>query len=360
MKKVKNGSQSNLGYYSEFITARAILNNLNDNGLDIHLNSLRDDPLKMIDDKISLYEEEKLYGVSISEINRQHESGVAMGNQIYKDCVSHDDLSSLIFNVILTGDSLKGQNKADVVVEIKNKVTDEKVDNIMASLKAYKGWNVNLANNTLISLFDNLGVELNGQDKERMKHLQNVRANIFKHWKSDDIDYIVADYGIDVANAVFPLFKTKFQKSIKVTDEQKALIKAGHDVIQKDITEMFVLLFKKAYSSNKEKMNNGFLELMGFDGSDDFYLAVKQRGAVKVLSNRHSEQYANMISSLQNDFSIALKYNEDTPSIIYLTFYDENNNLILKSNFSIGQTSRTGSSRTNLWVDFSPFSVDAV
>jgi hypothetical protein len=361
-EKVTSGMQAQLGYYSEYVTAQEIIRSLMSDNLSVSLNGSKSNPKSAIDKKVSEYRntiltiDPKLE----DEVARMEQQGYQMGQSIYSDAIiSSDDLILIHFNVILTGDSLKGKNKADVVVEITKQDTKEVIDNIMASLKAYKGWKINLANNTLTSFFTNLGVKLDSKSAEKLNHLQSVRARLWRFYVNDDFKGLKKSYGSKVASAVKPMFKTKYEKGTEPTAQHKKFIKAGHDVIQKDISNYFVGLLKNEYKKNKLGINKNILSLLGFDGTDDFYLAVKQRNKISVLSNRTSPMYKKLIEQIQSDFELVIRYKEKSPSIIYIDFYDVNKNKILNSEISVGQTASVGQSRTNWKVDFSQFKADA-
>lgn len=363
-EKVSQGMQAQLGYYSEYVTAQEIIKLLKENNISVSLNNSSSSPYKAISKKVTDYRTRilELDPELTPDVKSQEQQGQKMGQSIYSDAINNgEDIILLHFNVILTGDSLKGENKADVVVEITKQDTKEVVDNIMASLKSYKKWAINLANNTLVSFFNNIGVKLDKQVLSEMKRLSNVRANIWKFYKKDDFASVKKLYGTKVAMSVKPLFKTKFEPrpKNKATDAEKVIIKAGHDVMQREISNYFVNILRTEYKKNKTEINKRILILLGFDGSDDFYLAVKEKEKISVLSNRTSPMYNSMIEKMQSKFNMVIRYNEKSPSVIYMDFYDVNKKKILNSKITVGQTSSTGSSRTNWWADFKSFQSDA-
>jgi len=362
-ERVSAGLQSQLGYYSEYVTAQEIIKLLNQDKLSVALNGNKNGAYSKITKKVNDYRKIILSkDANIEdELVSQEQQGAKMGRVIYNDAIAtSSDLIMLHFNVVLTGDSLKGENKADVVVEITKQNTKEVVDNIMASLKSYKGWSINLANNTLTSFFDNLGVKLDQKVYNQLKHLQSVRHDVWKFYMNDDFAGLKQSFGVKVANEAKPMFNVKYKIKAKPTAEQKQYVKNAHDVIQKNISNFFVAQFEKEYKKNKKAINKKILVLLGFDGSDDFYLAVKQKEKISVLSNRTSDKYKVLIEQIQKDFDLVITYNENAPSVVKIDFYDVNGVKLLSSNISIGQTGSVGQSRTNWWVDFKPFKGDAV
>lgn len=361
-ERISQGMQSQLGYYSEYVTAQRIIDLMESQNLSVSLNGNSSNPSSAINKKVSDYRNHILSIDSSleSDVMSQEQQGARMGDSIYDDAIMvSDDLILLHFNVILTGDSLKGQNKADVVVEIKKQDTNEVIDNIMASLKSYKKWSINLANNTLTSFFDNIGVTLNKSDLNKLKQLQDVRRSVWRHYVNDDYNGLRKLYGNKVASKAKPLFKDKYVKKSKPTDQQKKYVKEAHDAIQRDISDYFVSLLTKEYNKNKKSINKKILALLGFDGTDDFYLAVKQKEKISVLSNRTSKKYKELIDRIQEHFELKIMYKSSAPTTINIEFYDVKGSKLLSSKISIGQTASVGQSRTNWWVDFKPFKSDA-
>lgn len=363
------GQQSKLGYYSEYITASELLRLLNDNNLKCEFQGSSkkaavnkcakhaNDYLKILNDITS-----QLDGSSkdkfISEIGRQEINGKKMAESIYNDAiVVSDDLAFLNFEVVLTGDALKGENKADVVLNITKDSKKDVVDSIMASLKSYKSWNVNLSNTTIMSFFANLGIPLKGNIANKMKLHQNIRAEIWKYYKANDFKSVSANYGPKVAKVVKPMFDGQGRKTATQKDKdtlQQAYLTYS-DIFLKD----FIRTFDGLYKKNKKSVNEKMLELLGFDNSDDFYLAVGNAKNVKVLSNRTSDSYKELVEQLNKNYNLKITYNPKNTSTMTVEFNDPKGNNLIKGTLAFGKTGSTGSTKINYFVDFSKFKKDA-
>ena len=132
-------SKSRLGYYSEYVCGVELAKLIESRGLNLpssssssSLNRVRQN---FVNNKLKTLSDFKKLG---SQIKRMEDAGKAMADKIFSDMLTETaDLKVTQFDITLTGDSLKGEGKADIILRARKKSKNEIVAEIAASLKAY-------------------------------------------------------------------------------------------------------------------------------------------------------------------------------------------------------------------------------
>jgi hypothetical protein len=372
---VNTGIQSKLGYLSEYVTAADLVKLLHANGLNVEFEGKRggsavkastkfkQDYLKGIRADINAMEPKKRKTFR-EQIKRQQNNGAAMAKRIYNDAIHQsEDLKFLTFAVKLTGYSLKGSNKADIAVEITKDKKKVVVDKIMASLKSYKGWKINVANTTVVSFLDNLGIDLPEDKKSNIKTQQDIRHFIWLLWNAKDPkaeQKITQTFNADVWQAVKPMFEDQLtEKLANPTEEQAGLLQNAYLAYADTFLTNFSNILNSHYVDNREEMNKNTLKLLGFDNSDDFYLAVNTREGVKVLSNRTSESYKKLVESLNTKYHMKFDYKLGNVSSMDVIFKAPDNSELIRGRMAFGKTKATESTKINYFINFISFKGEA-
>ena len=170
-------SKSRLGYYSEYVTGVELARIIEDNNFKLSSSSssalLNRARQNFLNTKLKTLSNFKTLS---SEVARMEAAGKAMANQIFSDMLMETaDLKVTQFDIQLTGDSLKGEGKADIVLKARKNSKGEILAEIAGSLKAYQQSRINLANNTLTSFF----TVLTGDGNFTSKALEKAQSIIF-------------------------------------------------------------------------------------------------------------------------------------------------------------------------------------
>jgi len=328
-KTEKVDLKSRMGYYSEFCTAYELSLVVDTNG-----GSLVGNSPSFLKNHRDTYKKNKLLGIEFpkttakkldAEILRQEDSGKAIAIQLWKDIkTSTEDLGFVDFEIVLTGESGKGITKADIEFIARKKGTKEVIDHIEASLKAYKGWSINVSNSTFTSWLINLVDPDIGGFSNKGSVDKKVGQFIKAHGLEKEMRQIQAYQSGEDSPA-------KLKKTIG-REKAKAII--DDEGIYIKVRNLMIKVFESEYKKRKSEINSNFVKLLGFDGADDLYLAVqtKSGGKVDVMSSRTSEAFNKILESLQNDFDIVFE-KDDSKVNTSISFYS-GKTLLFKSNFA--------------------------
>jgi len=356
------GLQAQYGYFSEFVTATSLAQHLYENNHDVVFRGKHGTNAVS-----SLLEYQKKYENYIRKVDDskkveekltiQKVRGSKMGSEIYKDAIhSSVDIPFLEFDVLLTGESGKGITKADVELVIKKQGDKEAIDTIYASLKSYKSWSINLANTTLVSFINRMKMKVSDWDMETIKTGQNIRQDITSIFLNDKIinkkKAISKKYSNAVWNAVKGWKPVSTRKEI--TREHKNMLQQAYLKHSVDFLPYFVDVLNKAYKKDRRNINDNFLDLMGFDGADDVYMAVGTIKNVQVVSSRNSAEFKKLLDDMigNKNLNIEFIHKKGNTSSIMVKVTDGFGNLIIAGTWSIGKTGSLGQAKINAFMDF--------
>lgn len=312
----KIDSKAHVGYYSEFKTAEELAKIIIASGGKLRT------PLELVQ---TLIQEKQalLYSLEkpsvLKEMERVESAARILAQQLFRDI----RVPGAEYEVELTGDSEKGKSKSDLVLIVYDSNGIE-VDRINASLKAYKGTNYNLANNTYTSFFAKLFEDTTEiretDDFRRLLELQRIIQTLIASGMSKD----------------------QARKESKKT--------------HLEVTELIARIFSKHYPSCKESVNRRLLSLLGLDSSGDFYGVFGETPNNQVvLSSRQSEPMKRVLQRLQNEFVIRFENDKQIKNTaLHLSEVNGEDILVAKVTFT-----DTGGNKpdckTNCFVNFKNF-----
>ena len=322
--------KSRMGYYSEFCTAYALSKLIKAEGMSLvgntpdQLKNIRDNykKNKLLDRKLNFGKDStKVPG----EIIRMEESGVALAVSIWKDMKQNiEDIEVVDFEIKITGESGKGITKADIELIARKKNSAQIVNHIEASLKAYKDWNINVSNSTFTSWIINLLAPDIGGFKTKTTVDSKVSEFIKRYGLEKQMRRIQELQSGENSPA-------KLKKTIGREEAKKILDDQG---VYIEVRNLMIDVFEKQYSSRKQEINDNFLKLLGFDGTDNVYLAV-QKGAgkkVSVLSSKSSKEFNQILSSLKKKFDI--EFEKSNKKVNTAVTFKADKKVLFKSNFA--------------------------
>lgn len=289
-------TKSRLGYYSEYVCGVALAKIIEDKGLKLPSSSTSSSLEKVrksfVDSKLkSLSNFKSLSG----EIKRMEDAGKAMADKIFSDMITETaDLKVTQFDIQLTGDSLKGEGKADIILRARKKSEGEVIKEIAASLKAYKSSSINLANSTLISFFASITGDKDFTSKALEKQQSIIFDTMVDAYLKDNKGKSKADATAFLANKNMSASDKK--KFSKYKNEGRRISKES----QIDTAKIMVSEFNKLYRSGKQKINNNLLKLIGMDGSDDFYAAIGEGKKMRVISSKQSPEMKKFLKDIRD------------------------------------------------------------
>jgi hypothetical protein len=397
----KPARQAYYGYLSEFATVSELVKIINENGFPVHL--CQKSSISSIEasnkSAISVAEKRTADFISLNkmdnpkekaELNRNLEAGKELAKAIFNDgIINIPDLAFCEFTVAHTGELLKKKSTADISLVI-NKQDDQKVvDEILASLKSYKTWKINLVNNTIVSFLNHTGLdEIIRKEKDgdalmdRIKADQDIRQNIHglitklinsKKTYNECKNEIIKLYSQEVWDIVQPTFqmsneeviKWKYHKPDRKKGEVKGTREKDWDLTLQEAFREWVKTsgitlknaMKKAHEKHTKEVNENILNLIGFTkGADDFYLAVKEKNNMKVVSSRTSKAYKKITDSLCEEFKLIFEYVDNkNPDKISLgvKFLTPKNELIIGGEITFSKSGSLSKTKTNFMLDFS-------
>ena len=353
--------KSRLGYYSEFVTAYelAVIIDKNKGKLTSRskINKLKADMNTRKNELMRLIPKNKQ-----DELRRQETAGKVIAKQMFEDLILNgkegNDYHTLEFDINLTGDSAKGVAKADIVLTVKRPSKKKIVDQIAASLKAYKSPNINLANSTFTSLLQ----KLSGDEEYENKALSKFESIIFsgmvdEYMKIKKIkDRKLAEETVGSGKEFLSKEGTTMFQKLKIAGRKAS--KDSH----KNVAKLIIKEFEDIYSKNKKMVNKNLVKLIGMDGEDDFYAAIGTAGKQKVLSSRQSKEMKAFLDSVkENKMNIVMKPSNSGNAIDVLILLDKEE--IAKSTISFtdtgvgsgGMTKSKGAGKTNFWFNVKTF-----
>lgn len=330
--------KSRLGYLSEYATGAALAHLIHGKGLRL---SARSEHMKMMNLYVKKRQEVEALGAEKSEIDRMEHAGYNMSNQIWTDILTNgEDLELLTFDIELTGDSAKGESKADLVLTITKDSEKQVIDRIVASLKAYKSGTINLSNSTFISLIKTLFYD---SDANLPKNTEEFIVRFAKDYGS------VADMRklYDLQNIIGTKMKAGASK-----EDARGFAKTTHG----EVIEIIAKIFKTYYPKHKKEINERVLKMLGLDGEDDFYAAVGEAGKQKVISSRHSKELQDMIKKLSAGFTLTVERNGNTNNANILFKSPKGDVIINKLNITFADTGGANpQGKTNAFMNFGPY-----
>jgi hypothetical protein len=330
--------KSRLGYLSEYATGAALAHLIHGKGLRL---TARSDHKQMMNLYVKKRKEIEALGAEKSEIDRMEHAGYNMSNQIWTDIMTNgEDLELLTFDIELTGDSAKGESKADLILTITKDSEQQIVDRVVASLKAYKSGTINLSNSTFVSLMKTLFYD---STDNLPKNTEEFIVRFAKDYGS------VADMRklYDLQNII----GTKM-KAGKSKEDARAIAKTTHG----EVIEIIAKIFKTYYPKHKTEINERVLKMLGLDGDDDFYAAIGEAGKQKVISSRHSKELQGMIKKLSAGFILTVERNGTTNNANILFKSPKGDVIINKLNITFADTGGASpQGKTNAFMNFGPY-----
>ena len=357
-EEVKQDSKSRLGYYSEYVCGQALAELIESKGLNLPgtqssktfakaKKAFHDNKLKTLTNYKSL----------ASEIQRMEDGGKAMAESIFSDMLAETaDLKITNFDIQLTGDSLKGESKADIVLSARKKDKGAVVKEIAASLKAYKSSSINLANSTLLSLFASLTKDKNFTSKALEKAQKVIYDTMLKAASKD--------LGKSKAIALLTN-KIRNANEKKLFKKYKDIGRKASKETQTNTASIIVKEFNAVYKKNKKKINENLLELIGMDGSDDFYASIGEGKKMRVLSSRQSPELQKFLQEVRSKFLTIVmtpkpgkagRASVTVDLMIGKTMLSSSSITMTDTGIGSGaMTKSTGQIKTNFWFNFNNF-----
>ena len=329
--------KSRLGYLSEYSTAMELARVLENAGARVT-------PRSTVQATTAVYNKKKQELIQLKapadEIRRQEAAGKVMGEQIFKDISTEaEDMALLMFDIEMTGDSGKGQTKADLVLHITKDSKKQVVDRVMASLKAYKSASINLSNSTFISLIKTLFYDHPDQLPRRSEDFITKFAKDFG--SMEDMRELLR---------LQNLIGTEMQAGADKATARKTA-KGTHG----DVIEVIAKIFKTYYPQHKNQMNERMLKMLGFDGEDDFYAAVGTPGKMGIISSRESRELQQLMVQLKQGFSLSIVRNGQTNNA-FINFTGPDGKVFVRGTITFADTGgKNPQGKTNTFVDFKKF-----
>lgn len=325
--------KSRLGYFSEYVTGYELALLIQKAGGNLTTERSKPSVLKQqMDAKKAELTKLK---AEASEIKRMETAGAVMARSIFNDTIlSGNDFNALQFDIHLTGDSEKGISKADLVLTVGKMTKREIVDQINASLKAYKSGVINLSNSTFISLIKTLFYD-----------------EVTTKGTDEFIEKFAKDFGskteLNRLYALQNIIKTEMEKGL-TKDEARKKAKETHG----EVIETIVKVFNTHYKKNKEEINKRMLKMLGFDGSDDFYAAIGEAGKQKSVSSRQSQEMRDMLGNLHKGFTLTVERNKQTNNANILFKSPDGTTIINQANITFADTGgKSPQGKTNAFVN---------
>jgi hypothetical protein len=353
--------KSRLGYYSEFVTAYELAVIIDKNGGQLtsrsKINKLKSDMNARKSELMKYIPKNKQ-----DELKRQESAGKVIAKQMFEDLILNgkegNDYHTLEFDINLSGDSAKGVAKADIVLTVKRPSKKKIVDQIAASLKAYKSPNINLANSTFTSLLQKLSGDKDYENKALSKFESIIFSGMVdEYMKIKKIkDRKMAEETVGSGAEFLKKEGTQLFNKLKLAGRKAS--KESH----KSVAKLIIKEFEDIYSKNKKNVNKNMLSLIGMDGEDDFYAAIGTAGKQKVLSSRQSKEMKTFLDSVkENKMNIKMLPSNSGNAIDVSILLEKEE--IAKSSISFtdtgvgsgGMTKSKGAGKTNFWFNVKTF-----
>lgn len=329
--------KSRLGYLSEYSTAMELAKVMEAAGVRVTTRST-------VEATTKIYNQKKAELVKLkapaAEISRQEAAGKVMGAQIFRDIrTAAEDMALLTFDIEMTGDSGKGVTKADLILHITKDSEKEVVDQVLASLKAYKSSSINLSNSTFISLIKTLFYD-NPASLPRLS--QDFVEKFAKDFGSkDDLEELLRLQNIIGTEMKGGADKATARKTAKGTHG--------------DVIAVISKVFKTYYPAHKAEINERMLKMLGFDGEDDFYAAVGKPGKMGIISSRDSKELQALMKKFEKGFDLSIERNGTTNNA-NINFKDPKGEVFVRGTITFADTGgKSPQGKTNTFVDFKKF-----
>lgn len=300
-KKMENYDlTSRIGYYHEHCVAYDMARILRENNFSVLpeppalLNKRQSEKDKIVLNKLRFKPAQRK---NIDKELKRAEIGATMvAQKIIDDVKKIDDTILMEFEIIHTGVSAMGVAKEDVELVVRKKDTQEVIDDIKASLKAYKKPSINLSNKTFPSFMN--GVLFPKTDLQGKAYLSKFMANNPQYeslinqmaFYSDEWKKNKKEKGRPYAN--------------KVMNTQK-----GFQTIRNGL---LLTIFDEAYKNDKKGINERIITNLGLDGADDVYMAIgTDVHDMKIVSSRSSTSFQKLYESVKRDFTVRFVIPED-------------------------------------------------
>ena len=239
-----------------------------------------------------------------AELTRAEAGADIVAQKIIDDVNTTEDSLFLEFEILHTGTAAMGVAKEDVELVVYKKGTDEVVDDIKASLKAYKNPSINLANKTFPSFLN--GVLFPKQDGlQGKKFLDDFIAKHPKYKKTIKSMTDVAD-GWKKIKKSDP--KEGRKKGNAWVNKQQGFQKIRNGILQ--------TIFDEQYKKDKKGINERVVHTLGLDGADDVYMAIgTDVKNMKVVSSRSSQKFQKLYEAVKANFTISFDFPMD-PNVV--------------------------------------------
>jgi hypothetical protein len=231
------------------------------------------------------------------ELKRAEVGAELVAQKIIDDVKKIDDVILMEFEIIHTGTTAaNGVAKEDVELVVRKKDTQEVIDDVKASLKAYKKPSINLSNKTFPSYINGIlfpKIDLQGKvflakfmaSNPQYESLVNRMTFYSDGWKKNK-----KEKGRPYAN--------------KVINNQR-----GFQIIRNGL---LLTIFDEAYKKDKKGINERIIQSLGLDGADDVYMAIgTDVNNMKIVSSRSSQAFQKLYQSLKNEFIVRFVIPED-------------------------------------------------
>lgn len=327
--------KSRLGYLSEYATAMELAKVIHDAGGRLTARSTPEKTAQIYAQKKRELEQLK---ANAEQIRRQETGGKELADKIFKDAIyPAEDFPLLEWDIEMTGDSGKGETKGDVTLTVTKDDQRTVVDKIIASLKVYEKAQINLANNTFVSLIKVLFYD-NPSDADRVaRGAEDFVQQFAKEFGSPADIKKLLDLQLHIP--------TRMKQGLSKADA-RAEAKGTH----KEVIATLIKIFNDHYKSHKKAINERMLKNLGFDGADDFYAAVGKADNQKVLSSRSSAEFKRLVDQLTGGFTLNLTRIGETNQA-NIQFVAPNREVITNIKVSFTDTGGSAHGKTNAWMD---------
>ena len=326
-------TKSRLGFYSEFVTAYYLADNVEKSGGRLTSSSSPNTLKELMNKKKSSLVD---IGAKADEITRMDSAGMKLAEAVFEDIVlGGNDYPALEFDIKLTGDLEKGVSKSDLILTVRKLSKEEIIDQINASLKAYKTGQINLSNSTFMSLFSKLFYDIPPHPSKFIEKFAKDFGSAKELKRLYDLQNII---------------KTEMAKGASKIEARKKAKDTHIEVI-----ELIIKIFESSYKKNKQEINKRMIKMLGFDGGDDFYAAIGKTGSQKVVSSRKSKEMKKMLKKLEQNFELSIKRNGRTKNADIL-FLGPDGDIITSASLTFTDTGgKSAQGKTNAFVNIGKF-----
>ena len=298
---------SRIGLYHEHCVALKMAEILRDKGWTVRnqpgqLENKKKEELNKISQNVSKFRGPDQKKIP-AELRRAEVGADLVAQKIVDDINTTEDALFLEFEIVHQGTAAMGLAKEDVELIVYKKGTDDVVDDIKASLKAYKNPSINLANKTFPSFLN--GVLYPKTNLQGKKFLDDFLSKHPKYTKLIKSMTDVAD-GWKKIKKSDP--KDGRKKGNAWVNQQQGFQKIRNGILQ--------TIFDEAYSKDKKGINERVISTLGLDGADDVYMAIgTDVNNMKVVSSRSSAKFQKLYEAVKAQFTISFEFPMD-PNVV--------------------------------------------